>query len=97
MDPGDILGGRWTQGAAYGRILVAATPVGECPGVTVMVARQIVATSDGGGRHWRQSRHTEWFFLFSGLFSTLLSAYIHAAFGGGGPRWQPLNVAGRHA
>jgi hypothetical protein len=24
------------------------------------------------------------------------SKYVHAAFGGGGPRWQPLNVAGRH-
>jgi hypothetical protein len=45
------LGGRSTQGADYGRILVAATPVGECPGMMVTAARRVVATSDGGGRH----------------------------------------------
>jgi hypothetical protein len=46
------LGGRSAWGAAYGRILVAATPVGECPGKTVIAARRIVATSDGGGHHY---------------------------------------------
>jgi hypothetical protein len=34
----------------------------------------------------------------SSLHSLLLSSvYIHTAFGGGGPRWHPLNVAGHHA
>jgi hypothetical protein len=92
-----LLGGKWTQAAAYGCILVVATPVGECPGAMLTVARRIVATSDRGGRLWRQSCHEAWLFLFSVFFSILFSTYVHAAFGGVGSRWQPLNVTGRHA
>jgi hypothetical protein len=37
-----------------------------------------------------------WFYFT--LHSSLLSSvHIHAVLGGGGPKWQPLNVAGRHA
>jgi hypothetical protein len=45
------LGGRSAQGVDYGCILVAATPVGECPGMRAIAARRIVTTSDGGGHH----------------------------------------------
>jgi hypothetical protein len=49
---------------------------------------------------FRQSRHMAWCFFSSVFFSTYVctfsSTHVHAAFGGGGPRWQPLNVAGRH-
>jgi hypothetical protein len=34
----------------------------------------------------------------SSLYSSLLSSvHVHAALGGDGPRWQPLNVADHHA
>jgi hypothetical protein len=36
------------------------------------------------------------FLILRTLLFALPSKYVHAAFGGGGPRWQPLNVAGRH-
>jgi hypothetical protein len=79
------------------RSLVATMPVGKCPGVMVTVVRRIVATAYGGSHHWCQSCLPVWFFLFSVLFSTLFNTHVHAAFGGGGPRWQPLNVTGLHA
>ncbi len=50
-----------------------------------MAARRIAATSDEGGRLVRQSRPAALAFFFSS-FPLLSSVYVHAVFGGGGPR-----------
>jgi hypothetical protein len=66
--------------------------------MVVMAARRIVATSGGGGHPSRQSRRERrWlFFTFTQHNSSLQSVIVHAVLGGDGPRWQPLNSAGRH-
>ncbi len=64
----------------------------ENPSPMATATRQIVATFDEGGRFFRQPILRGW--PSSSLHSSLLSSvHIHAVFGGGGPRWQPLNVA----
>ncbi len=66
------LGGRSAQGADYGHILVAATPVGECPGTMVIAARCIVKTSDKGGCHGASLaiRHGFSYSTYSSLISS---------------------------
>ncbi len=55
--------------------------------------RQIVATSNDGGHPCCQFRHMPVDFSLQSHNSSLHSSvHIHAALGGGLPRWQPLNV-----
>jgi hypothetical protein len=60
-----------------------------------MAAWQTVATSEDGGRPRRQvSPLGLWlFFAFTQHKQSSYTVYIHAALGGDGPRWRPLNVA----
>jgi hypothetical protein len=64
-----------------------------------MAAGRTVATSEGRGRPCCQSRHMAVAFSLQlqHINSSLQSVYIHAALGGDGPRWQPLNGSGCHA
>ncbi len=71
-----------------------ATPVEESWQMA-MAAWRTVATSEGGGRPCGQvSPFEPWlFFAFTQHKQLSYTVYIHAALGGGRPRWQPLNVA----
>ncbi len=73
---------------------MAATPVEESWQI-VMVVWRTVTTSEGEGRPCRQvSLFGPWlFFAFTQHKQSSYTVFIHAALGGGGPRWQPLNVA----
>ncbi len=72
---------------------MAATPAE--PGGMAMAAWRAVATSEGGGHPCRQvSSFRMWQLLaYTQHNQSSYTAHIHAALGGGGPRWQPLNVA----
>jgi hypothetical protein len=71
----------------------------EYPGTVATAARISAAISAGGGRPSRQFHQNGAGFslLLHNINSSLQSVPVHAALGGGGPRWQPLNDTDRHA
>ncbi len=70
----------------------------EEPGTVATAVRRIVATSAGGDRPCRQSRpERRRLSLLLHINSLLQTVFVHAALGGDGPRWQPLNGADCHA
>ncbi len=71
----------------------------EDPGRVATAAGRIVATSEGRGRPSRQSRPVGAGFSLHlhNINRSLQTVLVHAALGGDGPRWQPLNGADCHA